>query len=257
MQKMIKSLIVLVLTASSLPLYAAAFKGPSLGGPSGYWGIPSARTSWEESGQLGMDAGFHYLSEGGGIAPKLNLTLFNRWEIGGMYLGQEGAVDNGYGLHTKFRFLPWSGRSDSALAIGYRMNGLSENNVSFTTHQIYLTATYGGNFFGARSDTSMVFGKSFGDNTADGDIDFGMGFDTDFFPSVFQGYLHWITDFSNFGFHHYARSANRNRGIFNTGVRIAVLKALGQISFDIDVLGTDLLDDSRGLGIGGTFGMRF
>lgn len=237
-------------------LYAAAFKGPNLGGPSGYWGIPSARTSWEEASQIGLDAGFHYLSEGQAMVPKLNLTLFNRWEIGGMYLGQEGAVDDGYGIHTKFRFLPWSGRSESALAIGYRYNALSENNVSLSTHQIYLSATYSGSFFGSRSDTSMVFGKSFGDATRDGDIDFGMGFDTDLFPSIFQGHVHWITDFSNFGFHHYARAASTGRGIFNTGIRIAVLKALSKISLDIDILGTDLLDDSRGFGIGATFGMR-
>lgn len=233
---------------------AAAFKGPGLGGASGLIGIPTARTSWEgsSSNSIGLDAGMHYLGQGEAMAPKMLLTLFERFEVGGMYLGQDN--NNAWGLNSKFRFAPWSGRGNSAIAIGYRMdNGLT---VEGTSHQLYLTTTYGGKFFGMSAESTMVMGKTFGDRSRDGDIDFGMGFELDFFPSVFNGYLHWINDFSNFSWHNWSRTVGTNRGIFNTGARIAVLKNHSRLKFDIDVLGTDLLDDNRGFAIGGVFGLR-
>ena len=254
MKKIILSILAGCVLLSSTS-FAAAFKGPGLGGASGLIGIPSARTSWEGSGStsMGLDAGMHYLSQGEAMAPKMLITLFDRWELGGMYLGQNNA--NAFGLNTKFRFLPWTGQGNSALAIGYRMdNGLT---TSSTTHQLYFTTTYGGQFFGMSAESTMVLGKSFGDFTRSGDIDFGMGFELDFFPSLFKGYLHWINDFSNFSWNAWSRSTSTNRGIFNTGWRIAVLKNHSKLKFDIDILGTDLLDDNRGFGIGGVFGLRF
>lgn len=252
MKKIIYFMISLFIFSASA--FSAAFKGPGLGGASGLIGIPTARTSWEGTGRnsIGLDAGMHYITEGEAMTPKALITLFERFEIGALYLGQDR--NNAWGLNSKFRFAPWSGRGNSAIAIGFRMdNGITNEG---TVNQLYLASTYGGKFFGMNAETTMVLGKSFGDFVRSGDIDFGMGFELEIFRSLFRGYVHWITDFSNFSWHNWSRSSTVHRGVFNTGMRIAVLKFHSRLKFDIDVLGTDLLDDNRGFALGGVFGLR-
>lgn len=243
----------------STGISAAAFKGPGTGGPSGLIGTPTARTAWEGASGIGLDAGFHYVdTQGSAMVPKLNLTMFERWEIGGVFSAEDNENDDDWGIHTKFRFMPWNGRGNSALALGYFMHNWQEGqNVDGTVHQLYLAATFGGSFFKMPAETTMTFGKSFGDGPQDGDIDFSMGFELNLFPSVFKGYLHWLNDFSNYpAMWSTPLALNERRGMFNTGFRIAALKNHSRLKLDIDVLMMDALDDSRGFGMGFVFGLR-
>ena len=135
----------------------SAFRSPSIGGATGLITTPTARTAWESS-TFGFDTGYHYVSDQGGThIPKATLSLFNRWEIGGAFDTNGDRADNeDILLHSKFRFSPWSGSSNSALAIGGNFQSLEGPSV--TNGQVYLAATYGGSFFNMPAETTFVFG---------------------------------------------------------------------------------------------------
>jgi hypothetical protein len=73
-------------------------------------------------------------------------------------------------------------------------------------------------------------------------IDFSMGFELSLFPATFKDYVHWLVDFANYSYSIEPTGANSGaRGVFNSGVRIDPLKN-ANIKFNIDIVGTDLLD---------------
>jgi hypothetical protein len=249
------------ITASIGRLEATGFHSPSLGGATGLIGTPTAHTGWEGN-TVGFDAGVAYTGIGDGSwLPKITFNLFDRWELGATYEFQREHYSHRYDnddlfLHTKFRFYPWSGGGESALAIGANYMSLKVNGQTQTDCQFYLVATYGGNFFGMPAETTLVFGKTFGDESVNQNIDFSMGFDLDIFPSIFQHYIHWINDYANY-FYTYdpMRNVAGARGAFNTGIRIAALKDHKRFKLNFDVLLLDALDDGRSFGFAVCFGM--
>ena len=262
---------VFVLSFVFMPLgsdaHAVAFRSPSLGGATGLITTPTARTGWEGA-FMGLDLGMGYTQLGdGSYLPRATLQLFDRWELGAMYEmldeHEDDMEQNDLYLHSKIRFYPWTGSSNSALAIGGNYQSLKVNDESYVAYQFYLAATYSGDFLGMPAETTLVFGKTFGDDkiVPEKDYDFSMGFDLDLFPSIFKGYIHWITDFSNYSYTKDAlRDVSGYRGSFNTGARIAVFKGHRKYKLNIDVLGLDLLDDpdasgGRELGLQVVFGL--
>ncbi|MCP4133589.1 MAG: hypothetical protein GY754_21655 [bacterium] len=236
----------------STSAFAKAFKSPSLGGATGLVSTPTAHTGWEDA-SLGLDFGYHYISpEDGTHIPKFTLQLFGRWELGGTIDIQAGDSETDYLFHTKFVFL----KGATSLAVGGNLQMINngENN-SQSNGQIYLAATYSGNFFNMQAETTIVIGKTFGENSPVGNVDFSMGFDLDLIPSLFRGYVHWINDFANYSYSMDPVGADTNyRACFNTGMRIAILRT-SRYKFNIDVIMTDALDSGRGFSAGAAFGL--
>jgi hypothetical protein len=85
-----------------------------------------------------------------------------------------------------------------------------------------------------------------------------MGFDLNFFPSLFNGYVRWLNELANYDYL-YGNSPTRalSRGAFNTGFRIPILKHMSNLKFDVNIKMTDALDDDRGFAAGAVFGARF
>ncbi|MCX7633887.1 MAG: YjbH domain-containing protein [Turneriella sp.] len=244
------------LFAITLPL--SAYTSTNMAGQTGLIATPNARIVWEGSNSnVALTAGYHYANPGQSYhQPNVNIALFDRFELGGMFNAAGGSGNNDFMLHGKLRFSPWSGRGNSALAIGGNYQSLEPG--AFSVGQVYLAATYAASFFGMEADTSLVLGKTFGSITRSGDLDFSMGFDLNFFPSLFQGYVRWINELTNYDYL-YGNAPTRAgaRGAFNTGFRIAVLKALSNVKLDLNLLLTDALDDERGFAVGAVFGARF
>lgn len=248
--------LLLILCSIGVMANASGSYSANLGGATGLITTPSAHTAWEGN-DLGFDAGFGYNANGNGnYIPKATVQLFNRWEIGGTFELQDGDNNNDLFLHTKLRFYPWSGKGNSALALGGNWMHLNLGNTR-DAYQVYLAATYGGTFFTLPAETTMVIGKTFGDNIDNSNIDFSMGFDLDMFPSIFRGYVHWINDFSNYSYTIDYTNMSGYRGAFNTGARILPLKSLGNFKLVIDVLLLDALDSDRDFGAQVVFGMSF
>lgn len=238
----------MVLLSSSA--FAEPFKSPSAGGATGLNTTPNANTGWEGN-NMALDLGIHYMADGENYIPKGSLQLFGKFELGAAYDIQDPEDSNDLIIHTKYRFY---GARSSALAIGGNFQMLNIGGDSGNGGQVYLASTYRGDFINMPAETTLVFGKSFGDYVGDKDIDFSMGFDLTLLPKLFKNYVHWISDFSNYSYSLNATGANTQRGIFNSGARIAVLKT-SRYKFNIDVIGTDLLDSNRSYAVGTAFGL--
>jgi len=252
----ITSVFAVSLLLSPTTVKSAPFKSPSLGGTTGLISTPTAKTGWENAG-MAVDLGYHYIGGGGGShIPKATIQLFGKFEAGAAYDIQDGDNQSDLLMHSKFNFY---NAGASALAIGGNLQllnmGADGNN--HTAGQVYLAVTYSGNFFSMPAETTVVLGKTFSENIGTSDIDFSMGFDLDFIPSVFKGYVHWINDFANYSYSVEANGSNAaSRGCFNTGFRLALLRK-SAMKFNIDVIMTDALDSSRSWAIGAAFGMAF
>ncbi|MBS0616628.1 MAG: hypothetical protein JSR44_00440 [Spirochaetes bacterium] len=252
-----KRLIFIILAvASCMPL--AAYTSTNIAGQTGLIATPTARINFEGegSGDVAASVGYNYANNGTGYStPRVNVALFDRWELGGAYNSANN--ENDFLLHTKLRFSPWSGKGNSALAVGGTYQNMGTN-PSLTAGQFYLAATYTAQFFGMEADTSIVLGKTFGTYVPTGNLDFSMGFDLNLFPSIFNGYVRWLNELSNYDFiYRNAPTAAYYRGAFNTGIRIPILKHMEKMKFDVSFIVTDALDNERGFALNASFGTRF
>jgi len=253
-----KNIFLSTVTALALILPLSAHTSTNVAGQTGLIATPTARIQWEGSSAPALTAGYTYFNNNrSSHVPQVNVALFDRFELGGAFNAAEGTNNNDFLVHSKFRFSPWSGRGNSALALGGSYQNLNSS-PSTTAGQAYLAATYEAQFFGMEADTSVVIGKTFGSTTRGGDIDFSMGFDLNFFPSVFNGYVRWLNELANYDFLYLnAPTSAASRGAFNTGFRIPILKSMTNMKFDLTLKMTDALDDERGFGVGAVFGARF
>jgi hypothetical protein len=246
-------LLVLIVTVGAS---AQTLKGMSLNGATGLISIPSGRIGWEHSADFGFDLGYHAIIDDDQTAhiPKASVSLFKTLELGFAYDSQADSDNADMLFSGKFQ-LPI--KKASAIAVGGNIQQLEQGGTSTNNTQIYLAATYPGDFFTMPAETTFVVGKSFGDLAVDEDIDFGMGFDLMLLPDVFQGYVHWINDFANFSYSAQAVGAIAgSRGVFNTGMRIDLGSAdmFRGFKFVIDAILTDALDANRAFALGLTFG---
>ncbi len=264
-------LVALAATLISTNVFAEAFASPSLNGSTGLIATPTAKTGWKDA-KFGLDLGLGWIdgnedangSDDDSTIGTFTVQLFNIWEIGGMYDMQNERGDD-FMINTKVRLD--SGNSTVAIGGNYQVIDPWEDaeDDEFNTYQIYIAATYSGNFFAMPAETTVLVGKTFWDRDGDDDtddidddenIDFSMGFDLDMFHSVLKGYVHWINDFANYSYSSHPTGMGNWRGVFNTGMRIAVLRDR-KYKLNIDALVVDALDENREFGLKAAFGLAF
>ncbi len=253
-----RTLTVCVLIATlALPMSAQSLKGMALNGATGLISVPSGRIGWEHSADIGIDFGYHAVLEDDTFhIPKASISLFQLAEFAAAYDVQEDSDNSDILFNGKIQ-LPTAG---TAVALGGNVQVVTSGGEDLSYRQLYLAATYPGRVFDMPAETTVVVGKTFGDNVPDNDIDFGMGFDVLLFPDVFQGYIHWVNDFANFSYSFDPRGADAGqRGVFNTGVRIdlAASPSLSKFKFVVDAIVTDALDANRAFTLGAVFGITF
>ena len=239
--------------------------GMSLNGSTGLYSIPSGRIGWEENTNFGFDVGHHSIFKEDKVThiPKVAISLFKFLELSGAldiqpdgFNGMDEGTDFIGGLKLK---LPLR---RTALALGGKyqaMNFSNENSAYvYSATQLYVAVTYTGSFFDMPAETTVVIGKTFRDNGSDSNIDFGMGFDLVLLPHVFEGFIRWVTDFSNFSYSEEAFGANAYiRGVVNTGFRIDLSRfpPLNDFRAAVDIVMTDAFDQGRAFSAGFVFGI--
>lgn len=249
------SIICLILLSAAVVLSAqSSVKGSSVNGSTGIVVSPTARIGWEYS-DLGLDLGYSFLYDGGNMnhVPSVTFSFLKKAEIGAAF-NIRGNSDFDLLYHGKFQFFR-DGGSSVAMGLKGDLTNVGDNSSVFLTP--YLVATYSGNFFTWPAVTSMMFGWNMleaGDITDS--FAFSMGFELSLAPSVFKNYIFWISDFSNYSYATYSSISAGSRGAFNTGIRIDPVKK-GKFKLVFDVVGTDLLDSSRGFMASATFGVGF
>jgi opacity protein-like surface antigen len=267
MKKICLAVLLCILAAAGLAAQAKPLNAMSLNGVTGLYVVPTARLGWEDA-DVGFNGGYHmnFVESELDDIFQANLSLFKWIEIAASYIGQPNDDDDDLLLGAKFR-LPITG---TAVALGGNIHygGLGASGDHLAS-QIYGVVTYQAEFFGMPADTTLMIGKTFfqGDSI-DSSIDFGMGFDLIIFPQFLNRFVHWIVDFSNFGysqgqdFSSLAFLGNQAgvRGMVNTGLRIDLgqIPVFSRFNFVVDAYLTDAFDaETRYFGIGAMFGMKF
>jgi hypothetical protein len=253
------SMIFILIVFAGIPLFSQSMKGLSLGGPTGLITTPTGRIGWEKSSDLGLDLGYHFSTDRGfGENESIinaTLSIARKFEAGVTLDLQQGDDETDLLLFGKFQMYN-SGNSGMAVGGNFQaidfLSEVKDRNFS----QIYLVTTYSGDFLDIPAATTIFFGKTFDIEDGLNDrIDFSMGFDLTLFPNVFHGFIHWISEFSNYSYSVDSHITNAAaRGAFNTGLRIDVL-AKSEYKFVIDAVLMDVFDDGiDSFSIGGTFG---
>lgn len=232
----------------------SSVKGSTANGSTGIIVSPTARIGWEYS-DFGVDFGYTFLHNDSRVdhIPSVNFSLFKKAEVGFASDINDDSTWN-FLFHGKFQFFR-DGGSSVAMGINGDLADVGDGSELFLTP--YLVASYSGNFFEWPAVTTVMFGWHMlesGDVTSN--FAFSMGFELAFVPKVFKNYVFWISDFSNYSYSSNSLINADSRGAFNTGIRIDPVKD-GKFKFVIDLVGTDLLDNSRGFMASATFGMGF
>jgi len=263
-------IISLIITFSGIPLFSQSLKGLSLGGTTGLITTPTGRIGWENSSDLGLDIGYHFSTDQGfGENESIinaALSISRKFEAGiTLDFQQDNDGDSEPGeetdLHLFGKFQMYnSGNSGMAVGANFQMiDFLSDDDNrqgKGSYSQVYFVTTYSGNFMEVPAATTVLFGKTFNiEEGLDNHIDFSMGFDLTLFPDVFHGFVHWISEFSNYSYSVDSHITDASaRGAFNTGLRIDIL-AKSEHKFVIDAVLMDVFDDGiNSFSIGGTFG---
>jgi len=256
---------------------SAGVSGQSINGSTGLFTIPSGRIGWDKTKNFGLDFGYRSIINteiGTAHIPAVTLTLFKTVEISTAFDIQPRMNNADYNENNDILFglkikLPTAPSTPISIGCNIHLLNIDNDRFNYNAYQPYIAITYGGTFFTMPAETTILFGKTFysdGPNN-NSNIDFGMGFDIIIFPNVFKNAIHWIIDFTNFGYsdHAWPNYSNRYqssavwRGILNTGFRLdlSTIPAISNYKFLIDFIFNDLFDDgNRSFTVGAVFGLE-
>jgi hypothetical protein len=280
MGKKIFAVLIVLTLAAAMSFGQQTIKGMSLNGVTGLITAPTAQVGWERTADIGVDVGYHWVHGSteeypylpdesyNTQIPKIAVSLFKKAEIAVAYDNMDH-FDNprtdpySVLINGKFQFYK---EGVSAVAVGGNLQFINDTpsatkEKDYTAGQIYIVATYSGEFFGMPAATSISFGKTFADEDLGvdgGDLDVSMGFELTLLPDLLKNHVQWINDFSNYSYSAGitpAGSVTVHRASYNTGVRIDPLKNQ-DFKLVIDAIIADALDgDDRSFILGLTFGM--
>jgi hypothetical protein len=261
MKKIRMLLLFFAAAAAFVPaLGAQSLKAMSLNGATGLFTIPTGRIAWEQAADLAVDLGGTYNFVHKNPIAKGAVNLFRWMEVSTAFdfqpqVQHDKPFDNSDAiLGLKIQFPARS----TAIALGGNMQIINRYPVAAEVlGQVYLAATYAGQVFAMPAETTVVLGYTIRENAA-ANIDYGMGFDLTLLPDIFQGFLHWIIDFSNFSYSAQPLGADAyNRGCLNTGLRIDIgaIPAMEKFKLSVDVIVTDAFDEDRSFVLGAMFGL--
>jgi len=266
------------INVSNIAAQSGSVSGQSMNGSTGLYSIPSGHIGWEES-NFGFDFGYRaVINNYAGVShiPSVTASLL-KWVEVSLAMDIQPAIieydkdkkNDDLLLGLKLR-LPTNSKNSKnpAVSLGGSFHFINtfDDGPSYNAYQPYVAITYLGSFFKMNAETTVVFGKTLysGGPKNNSNIDFGMGFDLVLFPDVFKDAVHWIIDFSNFSYsdnswpnYSLYHTAAQNRGILNTGFRIAIssLFKTNKLKFLVDLIFNDLFDEgARSFTIGGVFG---
>ena len=248
---------------------ATTFSGQAFNGATGLYTIPTGRIGWDRN-DFAMDFGYRaIMNDDAGIAhiPSITLSMFKFIELSFAFDIQP---DYNYGSYNNDDFLTGFKlrlpTSSTAIALGFNMHLINfdhdDDHNQYNTFQPYIAITYPGNFFTMPAETTITIGKTFYSGKRDNtNIDFGMGFDINLLPSVFNNVVHLVIDFANYGYSDDAWPGYGGaewRGVFNVGFRfnLSSIPAFSKYKFVLDAAFNDILDSGqRSFTIGAVFGI--
>jgi hypothetical protein len=157
-------------------------------------------------------------------------------------------------LNAKWRF---SHRNDTSLAVGIVGQLIDVATAKDLAAQLYFASTFSSSIMDFPSKTTVLLGYTF-HKDLNTNIDFGIAFQTPFFPSAFKDKVFFLLDFGNVSYSISPSAGDaENRGLVNVGLRMAPLKVLDSVYLTADMRALDLFDHKgRALSLGFTLAFR-
>lgn len=224
----------------------------TLSGVNGYLVIPSAEPTPSGKG-TSIATGYSGIISSKGYAniPFVQLGFSDAAEVS---LAVDIATETDLLLNAKWRF---SHHNETSMAVGIVGQFIDVATVKELAAQLYFASTFSSSIMDFPSKTTVLLGYTFhkGLNT---NIDFGIAFQTPFFPSAFKGTVDFLLDFGNVSYS-VAPSAGDadNRGLVNVGLRLLPVNFLNLANLTAEVRALDLFDhEGRALSLGVTLAFR-
>ena len=157
-------------------------------------------------------------------------------------------------LNAKWRFSHRKGTSIALGVVGQLIDVAAKKNLAA---QLYVASTFTSSIMDFPSKTTVLLGYTF-HKDLNTNIDFGIAFQTPFFPSTFKEKMFFLLDFGNVSYS-VDPSAGKaeDRGLVNVGLRMAPIKILKSVYLTADIRALDLFDhDGRALSLGVTLAFK-
>ena len=157
-------------------------------------------------------------------------------------------------LNAKWRF---SHQKETSMAIGMVGQLIDATAANDLAAQLYVASTFSSSIMDFSSKTTVLLGYTF-HKDLNTNIDFGIAFQTPFFPSAFKEKMFFLLDFGNVSYSVSPSAGDAdNRGLVNVGLRLVPIKVLKSVYLTADIRALDLFDHKgRALSLGITLAFR-
>jgi hypothetical protein len=224
----------------------------TVSGATGYVVLPSAELAPSENG-TSITTGYSgiFSTDVYAHVPFVQLGFSDIAEVS---LAVDRDVKTDLLLNAKWRF---SHRKGTSLAVGMVGQLIDVGATNDLAAQLYFASTFSSSIMDFPSKTTVLLGYTFHKNL-NTNIDFGLAFQTPFFPSAFKEKVYVLLDFGNVSYS-VSPSAGEaeDRGLVNVGLRLVPIKVLKSVYLSADIRALDLFDhEGRALSLGVTLAFR-
>lgn len=225
---------------------AAHAGNTTLSGVNGYLVVPSAEPAPSGKG-TSITTGYSgiFSSKGYANIPFIQLGFSDTAEVS---LAVDIETETDLLLNAKWRF---SHQKETSMALGIVGQFIDVASAKELAAQLYFASTFSSSIMDFPSKTTVLLGYTF-HKDLNTNIDFGIAFQTPFFPSTFKEKVAFLLDFGNVSYS-VAPSAGDadNRGLVNIGLRLLPVKILNSVYLTADLRALDLFDHKgRALSVG-------
>ncbi len=246
-------LLTLALILLLSPLVALA-GNTTLSGVNGYLVIPSAEPA--PSGKsTSITTGYSGILSTGGYAniPFIQLGFSDMAEVSlAVDIDPQAVTD--LLLNAKWRF---SHRNETSIAVGLVGQLIDVADAKELAAQLYVASTFTSSIMDFRSKTTVLLGYTF-HKDLNTNIDFGIAFETPFFPTTFKDKMAFLLDFGNVSYSVSPSAGDASdRGLVNVGLRLLPVQVLNSVYLTADIRALDLFDHKgRALSLGATLSFK-
>ncbi len=227
----------ILLCAMLIPISADGISSPSISGTTGYLVLPSAEVNYSKSSPS-VASGYGAVVSSSGMAhlPYLQMAFKDAFELALAFDIQD---KTNLLLNGKWRF---SHSGDSSMATGLVAQAIQTSSSWEYAAQLYVASTFDSTIMDFPSKTTLMLGYTF-HKELNTNIDFGLAFQTPFFPDIFKNNVDFLLDFGNASYSIDPSGGNaEQRGMVNIGLRLIPVEFIDSVYFGADLRALDLFD---------------
>lgn len=208
----------------------------TISGANGYIVIPSAETAWSGK-RTSITTGYSgILNKSYAHVPYFQMGFASNLELS-LAADISEEVDLIFG--GKWRFARGQNSSLSFGIVGQLLDATTSTNLAA---QIYLASTFNSTFIEWPSKTTLMIGYTF-ENPMTSNIDFGVGYQTPFFPEALKNKIDFLIDFGNASYSASPSGGNaESRGMLNVGMRLRPIQFMKFAYISVDLRLMDIFD---------------